>query len=133
MRIDLQFVLELPQISSNRCTSKVCWGTISHINLKYQVHGSRDTNYFNIPKSEHTGLFFLKLSFVNLDVIFLDECSLFYKVYILYISLFIYCYSIIHIFFYILICYCCVHRYCHVDIMLSYSGLVIHRVMFSRP
>lgn len=74
-----------------------------------------------------------KLSFVNFDVTFLDECSLFYEVYIFYISLSLYCYFIIHVFSYILIFYCSIHRYCHVDIMLNYSGLVIHHVAFSRP
>lgn len=62
----------------------------------------------------------------------MDEHSLFYKVYILYISLSIYCYSIIHVVCYILIFYCYSHRFCHID-MLSYSRLVIHHVTFSGP
>lgn len=77
--------------------------------------------------------FLKKLSFVNLDVIFLDEHSLFYEVYILYISLSIYCYSIIHVFCCILIFCCYIHRYCQVNIMLKYSRLVIYCVTFSRP
>lgn len=77
--------------------------------------------------------FLKKLSFVNLDVIFLDEHSLFYEVYILYISLSIYCYSIIHMFCCILIFCCYIHRYCQVNIMLKYSRLVIYCVTFSRP
>ena len=82
--------------------------------------------------SEYRGLF-LKLSFVNLDVVFLDVRSLIYEVYILYISLSIYCRSIIYILHYMPIFYCCIHRYYQGNIFLNYSRLVIYCVTFSRP
>ena len=83
-------------------------------------------------KSEYRGLF-LKLSFVNLDIVFLDVRSLIYEVYILYISLSIYCHSIIYILHYMPIFYCCIHRYYQGNIFINYSRLVIYCVTFSRP
>ena len=83
-------------------------------------------------KSEYRGLF-LKLSFVNLDIVFSDVRSLIYEVYILYISLSIYCHSIIYILHYMPIFYCCIHRYYQGNIFINYSRLVIYCVTFSRP